>query len=253
MSKRLGIIQSRGLGDLVIALPIAHFYHRQGWEIYWPISEEFMPSMTGAAPWVKWIPVKTDQGPFFFDVPFERLKNFKCDEIICLYQALTGHPEFTERPEWQITGFDQIKYSIAQVPFLEKWRLSDCILRNAEREQALKDRLGLTGQPYVVVHTEGSNHHAYVDPDWVPDGWDQVKISPLTDNIWDWLGVIEGSEAVITVDSVYANIVDQMKWTEKIDCYFIPRSHIQLTPVLGGNWTYLDPGPDVLNKIRVFR
>ena len=34
MAKKLGLIQTRGLGDIIISIPIAHHYHRQGWEVY---------------------------------------------------------------------------------------------------------------------------------------------------------------------------------------------------------------------------
>jgi hypothetical protein len=39
------------------------------------------------------------------------------------------------------------------------------------------------------------------------------------------------------VDSVYANIVDQLGLGD--DRYFIQRSHIGLTPVQGQHWTWL--------------
>lgn len=184
----------------------------------------------------------------------ERLTNFKCDEIICLYQSLSSHPEFTRRPEFQITGFDQIKYHIAQVPFTHKWRLAECITRDPARELALKEKLNITpGQNYVVVHKQGSNFTATIDPQWIPQGWRSIEVTPITDNIFDWLGVIEGAEALIAVDSTVANIVDQLAITDQLDCYFIPRSHIHLTPVLGGSWTVLEPSPDVLKMISIFR
>lgn len=234
-NKRLGIIQSRGLGDLVIALPIARWYADRGWDIYWPICEEFHPSMSQAAPWVKWIPIQTDRGSFFYDVPMERLKNFKCDEIICLYQALTGH-KFHEEPYFQHTKFDQYKYIRAEVPFTEKWNLARCITRNPEREQALYDRV-ITNANYVVVHLEGSDHKATWDSSMVPPDWQTVYIEPLTDNIFDWLKVIEGAQSLVMVDSVYANLVDQLGLGD--DRYFISRSHIGLTPVQGQTWTWL--------------
>jgi hypothetical protein len=52
---------------------------------------------------------------------------------------------------------------------------------------------------------------------------------------------------------VVSNIVDQLRITESVDCYFIPRSHIHLTPVLGGAWTVLDPDPEVLRRISIFK
>lgn len=253
-TKKLGIIQSRGLGDIVIALPIANYYRQEGWEIYWPICEEFWGSVKETAPWINWIPVPTDSGAFFYDVPMQRLSNLGVENAICLYQALTGHPELQGRQEFQITKFDQVKYHAAGVPFLEKWNLKDCITRNPQREQAVKDQLKIReGDHYVVVHLEGSDHRASYDPSWIPEGWRTIEITNLTDSVFDWLAVLEGAQAIITVDSVFSNIVDQLKITESVDSYFIPRSHIHLTPVLGGSWTVLDPGEAVKKRIAIFR
>jgi len=236
MTKKLGIIQSRGLGDLVIALPIARYYHERGYEIIWPICQEFLSSMEPVAPWVKWVPIPTDpQGRFFYDVPMERLKNFKCDEILCLYQALTGH-KFHEEKYFQYTSFDQYKYIQAGVPFLAKWNLASCITRQPEREQALYDRV-VSNPNYVVIHLEGSDHRADFDRTIIPADWQQIEITNQTACLWDWLQVLEGAQSLIMVDSVFANIVDQLGIGE--DRYFIQRSHIGLTPVQGQHWTWL--------------
>jgi hypothetical protein len=252
--EKLGIIQSRGLGDIVIAIPIAKRYHDQGFEIYWPICEEFLGNVKNTVPWIHWIPIPADSGTFFYDVPMERLRNLKVENAICLYQALTGHPELVARPEFQITKFDQLKYHAAGVPFIEKWRLSECITRNPQREQALKENLGIQPEEkYVVVHLEGSNHKASFDPSWIPEGWRTIEVTAQTDCVFDWLSVLEGAQAIIAVDSIISNIVDLLKITETVDCYFIPRSHIHLTPVLGGTWTVLDPGEEVKKRIQIFR
>lgn len=254
MSKRLGIIQSRGLGDLVIALPIAKHYHDQGYEVFWPIDESFMSSMTASVPWIKWIPLEVDGNYYFYDTPLQRLKNFKCDEIICLYQALSSKPELALRPEFQITKFDQIKYSEAGVPFLNKWKLSECLVRNQDREQTLKDKVvNKEDKQYCVVHLEGSDHKAVFDRNCVPQDWQIIEIKPLTDSIFDWVGILEQASAIVCVDSVYANLIDQLGINNNVDCYFIPRSHIQLTPVMGGPWTYLEPDPETKKRITVFR
>jgi len=236
-NKRLGIIQSRGLGDIVIALPIARWYADQGWDIYWPICEQFVPSFKDSAPWVKWIPIPTDpQGRFFWDVPMERLKNFKVDETLCLYQALTGHPEFSNERWFQYTKFDQYKYIQAGVPFTQKWTLDQCITRDPQREGALYDKIVKNPQ-YAVVHLEGSDHRAKFDWSMIPEDCQAVEISQQSDSIWDWLKIIEGAQSIIMVDSVYANIVDQLGLGD--DRYFIQRSHIGLTPVQGQHWTWL--------------
>jgi hypothetical protein len=235
--KKLGIIQSRGLGDLVIALPIARWYHNEGWDIYWPIDDRFLADMQAGAPWVHWVPVPYDEpGRYFYDVPMERLRNLKVDETLCLYQHLTGH-KFSEEKYFQYTSFDQYKYIKAGVPFLEKWKLADCITRNSQREAALKEAV-VENPNYVVAHLEGSTVRASFDTSIIPEGWQCLEIRPIKGfTIWDWLGVIEGAQSIICVDSVYANMIDQLGLGS--DRYFIQRSHIGLTPVQGQDWTWI--------------
>ena len=250
MAKKLGIIQSRGLGDLIIALPIAKYYRDQGYDILWPVCTEFVSHMESVCAWVKWIPVPTDaQGKFFYDEPMARLKNFKCDEIICLYQSLSGHPEMTARPFFQIQKFDEYKYSVAGVPFHKKWTLCECIKRNEPREQALYDRL-VTNPNYAVVHTKGSSYECTPDLSAIPEDWQIIHIDEATDSLFDWLKIIEGAQAGIFIDSIFSNLVDQLDID--IDKYWIPRSHIQLTPVLGSTWTILECPPDSLAARPIF-
>lgn len=235
--KKLGLCQTRGLGDIVISLPIARHYHDQGYLVHWPIVDSWVAQMSRAVPWVKWIPIPPDSGAFFYDVPMQRLRNLQVDEVICLYQALTGH-RFHEEVYFQHTKFDQYKYIQANVPFLKKWQLAECITRDPVREQALYDRV-VKNPDYVVVHLEGSDHRAQFDSTIIPPEWQIIEITSQTDSIWDWLQVLEGAQSLVMVDSVFANLVDQLNIGE--DRYFIPRSHIGLTPVQGQTWTWLQP------------
>jgi hypothetical protein len=165
----------------------------------------------------------------------QRLRNFKVDETLCLYQALTGH-KFHEEKYFQYTKFDQYKYIKAGVPFLNKWKLAECIKRDPVKEQALYDRL--VGNPnYVVVHRKGSDFEAEVDLSIVPPEWQIIEITEQTDCIFDWLTILEKAQSLILVDSVFANLVDQLNIGE--DRHLIQRSHIGLTPVFGGHWNWL--------------
>ena len=73
MIKKIGLIQSRGLGDIHIALPIAFFYRQKGYEVYWPIYDKWIDQMNHYAPWIKWIPIKMSKD-FFFVEPLNILK-----------------------------------------------------------------------------------------------------------------------------------------------------------------------------------
>lgn len=250
--KKLGIIQTRGLGDIMIALPIALNYHEQGYHVHWPVVDAWVEQLAAQVPWVKWIPIQPDSGAFFYDTPMERLKNFGCDEVICLYQALTNHPEFTQAPWFQHTGFDQYKYHRAGVAFKDKLRLGACITRDPAREQALKAKIlgSDTQTPYVITHLNSSEQTVRYDPQIIPQGW---RVVPITNEgrIFDWLGLIESAEALIMTDSVMANLVDGLD-LEGPERYFVPQHHIQLTATLLGAWTYL-PNPDLKPTASIFR
>lgn len=237
--QKLGLIQSRGIGDICLALPIAKYYYDQDWSVHWPVCEEFWPSFRDTAPWVNWIPLPTDTaGKYFYFEPKRRLEALKCDEIIPLYQSLNVIPELSNVPWFQIQKFDEFKYTRAAVPFIKKWSLSECITRNAKREQSLYDTV--VKQPlYYVTHTVGSSFKSDPDVSELPSEWQRIEITELTDCVFDWLKIIEGAQALIMLDSVYANIVDQMQIP--VEKYWIPRSHIHLTPTLGMQWNILDP------------
>jgi hypothetical protein len=236
MTKKLGIIQSRGLGDIVIALPIARHYHNEGYEVLWPIAQEFVASVAKTVPWIKWIPLVVDSSNYFYETPMERLKNFRCDEILPLYQHLSNH-DFKDEAYFQYTKFDQYKYIKAGVNFLKKWQHKDCITRDLAAEQELYDRV-ITNPNYAVLHLEGSDHRAQFDQSMIPETWQIIEItSKETPSIFNWLTILERAESIVCVDSCIANLVDQMGVGE--DLYLIARSHIGLTPVYAQPWTWL--------------
>jgi len=250
MTKKLGIIQSRGLGDIVLALPIALHYKEQGYEVLWPITDVWVEQMQYYVPWIKWIPLQPDQGAFFYDIPKTLLKNFKCDEIVCLYNSLTGHPEFSQEPWFQHTAFDQYKYIRAGLPFKDKLRLPECITRDPAREQQLYDRIrGADTTPYIVTHLSSSEQTVTYDPEIIPQGW---QVIPITQegHIFDWLKIIEKAEVLIVTDSVFVNLIDGLD-LQGPERYFIPQHHIQLSATLLGNWNYLN-NPDLKPTARTF-
>jgi hypothetical protein len=196
--------------------------------------------MTDLAPWVSWHAVNTDSGSFFLEQPMKILNDLQCEEIIPLYQALTGQ-EFHTTEYFQHTKFDQYKYIRAGVPFKQKWQLADCIKRNLDREQQMLDRIKqqCKSRPFVLIHAQGSDHRAKFDTECLPKDWAHIEITAVTDQIADWLTALDQADAVILVDSVFSNLVDQLNLNTDEGRYFLPRSHIGLTPVLGQYWTWL--------------
>jgi hypothetical protein len=233
MPKKLGLIQSRGIGDIVIALPIAKWYHDRGVEVYWPIDSRFLSSFSSAVDYVRFLPFPfTPTLDGFLNDPKRLLKAMHCDRVVPLYSFLSNtavdHPAF-----FATLKFDEYKYAAAGVPFAEKWNLS--IRRNAQREQALYDRLVRNGE-YIVVHRQGSDAQrpAAIPPRFA--GLQVIEIDERTDCIFDWLLILERARFLLLLDSCFANLVEQLGFpNEKM---FILRSQIQFTPVLRSNWQY---------------
>jgi len=243
MSK-LGIIQSRGIGDIVIALPIAKHYADQGNEIYWPICEDFVSHFKDVAPWVNWMAVPVDAtGEFFLNTPLERLASVGIteeDDVIYLYQYLSSVPERTDPDLFAMMKFDQYKYAAAGVAFAKKWELDKCITRDPVREQALYDRV-VTKPRYMVYQGKASDVQYEIDLSGIEPGVERIEITELTDCIFDWLKIIEGAETIVLIDSVFANLIDQLKICEATDKYFMRKwnRRVDGNPVLLGAWGYI--------------
>lgn len=253
MAKKRGIIQSRGLGDIIIALPIARHYYLHGEEIIWPICEEFLDSFKDTVPWVTWVPMKTDpNGAYFLAQPLKIFKyhGIEDQDVLYLYQYLNTVPELTSAELFNILKFDQYKYWVANVPFLLKWTLRDCITRDPAREQALKDRLDLAPR-YCITHFKGSNFAVDIPVTFLDPAVQIVELTEfMTTNIFDWLGVLEGAEVFIGIDSCFANMVDQLELDISRKMW-IRRSPWDLTPVLGTRWEIVPTTLPIQEPVRV--
>lgn len=237
---RIGIIQTRGIGDIIIAAPIANHFIDQGHDVFWPIDLDFLEPFKYALPKINFLPVDKrivgkNTADFFIETPKKLLSSLQCDIVYTLYSHLTGY-DFGVLSK--AISFDAYKYAICGVPFSEKWNLK--INRNILRETDLFDKLGLSlDEKYVVFHDQGSVYNFDFNGDCNKriDIERRVRISPLTDNFLDWIGVIENSSGFFAVNSVYSNLVDQLGLD--IIKYFKSQTPAQWTPVFKTKWIYL--------------
>lgn len=237
---KLGLIQTRGIGDIVIALPAAQALIAAGNEIYWPIDESWIPDFAEAEPAVHWLPVTAaaHTQDYFLHQPRQLLATAGCDRQIVLYSYLTGLTVENERAAASLK-FDEYKYAVCGVPFMSKWQLR--LARNAEREDALREDLGLS-QPYAVIHLEGSNTKAQIEPSRLEilcHGLTRIEIAPGTARLLDWLGVIDGAACIIMIDSVFSNLVEQLGLAPQAKKYLVLRSPALFTPVYARGWQFL--------------
>ena len=262
---KLGIIQLRGAGDALIALPIAKYFYNQGHDVHWVIDKVFEKSFSYAAPYVNFLPLQVEEktiqsnirNPYWFETPRQMLMDAGCDEVVSFPYEEILHFTKIGMPSRLIdpvpiraknlglpfhTTFDQFKYAATNVPFEEKWNLD--IRRNKKQEKELYDRLVWDKRPYVVYHTSGAmgrikyelNVEALVNNLGLEDA-QLIEVTNITDNIFDWTSIIENCTCFIGIDSFFVNLVDQLQMN--IQKYFIRRSPTNFTPVLRGNWDYL--------------
>jgi hypothetical protein len=162
--------------------------------------------------------------------PMRLLKAQSCDKIIPLYSYLSG----TTVPNQAFSRslkFDEYKYAVAGVPFAEKWNLQ--FKRDHAREKALFDRV-VKQEHYIVRQLIGSNCAATAPVPTEFSSYQVIDIIELTDNIFDWLLVLEKAGLLILVDSCYANLIDQLNLS--VQKKFLLRSEIHFTPVFRGAW-----------------
>ncbi len=236
---KIGFIQTRGIGDIIIALPIAKYLVDQGHTVVWPVYEPFLRPFHEAAPYVQFLPLAGFEGDWMIPRPLELLKTSACDRIIPLQSYIQGRPDLVVRPDLaRVMKFDQYKYAVTSVPFREKWNLQ--INRNREREDALFARV-VRDEEFVVCHLVGSHVRADLDVQSMAGGRQVIEISDLTDNFFDWIAVIERAALRIMIDSCFSNLTDQLNIPGKK--IFLVRSAWEFTPVLLGDWTYLTQSP----------
>lgn len=262
---KLGIIQLRGAGDALITLPIAKHFYNQGHDIYWVIDKAFHEAFSYAAPYVNFLPLQVEEktiqsnirNPYWFETPRKMLMDVGCDEVVSFPYEEILHFKKIGMPSRLIdpvpvraknlglpfhTTFDQFKYAATCVPFEQKWNLD--IRRNIKQEKELYDRLITEEGPYVVYHTTGAMGRIKYELDikkFVESiglgNPNLIEVTNVTDNVFDWITIIEKSTCFIGIDSFFVNLVDQLEM--KIQKYFIRRSPTNFTPVLRESWNYL--------------
>ena len=238
MSKRVGLIQTSGIGDIIIALPIADYFIEQGHEVYWPIERSWQPAFREVKPEIHFIPLDPEPN-YWYETPLARLRELGCDPIIPLYSYLKSNENIPHRGLAASLKFDEYKYAVAGVPFARKWDLR--LRRNMQREMDLHRRLNIT-RPYICRHMSGKTvtYQIRVPREWENE-YQVVDISELTDSPFDWIYTLEHATKLILIDSCFANLVEQLNLPMEKRLLLVSR--LDGTPVMKNGWKFISPLP----------
>ena len=241
MAKRVAFLQTGGIGDLIMILPIVDYYEEQGWEVVWPIDARFITMFQSAKPSVKFLPVigwPVMDRNYYFDEPLKLLSVHNCEKTVNFYMPILGL-NFSDPRLAASLKIDEYKYAISGVPFSRKWKLK--YERDMAREEALYDNLKVTG-PYVCVHDEGANLKLPVPiSKEIDEKYRVVRVETLSDSIFDWRLTFERASKLFFIDGCFANLVEQLQL--RVEKHLVLRSHAIYTPVFRTGWkfTYFDP------------
>ena len=128
--------------------------------------------------------VKTDSDclPLYFKTPTIRIGFEHC------------------RKDWEKSFYDQVGLDYSDR--FSKFYIS----RDLEREKALEDKLNLP-EEYAFVNRTASTGSNDIE---LKTNLSLVELQPITDSLFDWIGVIEKAKEMHTIDSSIFQLIKQL-------------------------------------------
>lgn len=238
----IGLIQTGAIGDIIIAAPIAQYFKREGYNVFWPVDSQYIDYLRFAFEGIGFDPIdRLSHGfrsrAYFLDEPLVRLQKVACEKIFPLYSSLGDINNIVNPIYAGSLKFDEYKYAVCGLPFNEKWNLK--LNRDANRERELFQKLEINKNYVVLNNVTGSGEKI----DWplnIETIGDRqiVEVTSITDNPFDWLFTFENADALFFIDSMFANLVDQLQIGPP-NKFLKFRSSVSYTPVFRSGWTFI--------------
>jgi hypothetical protein len=229
--KKLGIIQPGRLGDVIILLPAMKYLHDKGYQIYWPIFENYIWMFVDVVDYVNFLPVHNCVQTCVRE-SYNLLQDiYKVDEIrdiACTFPDSVSTDEYMRRGDGLKEPFDVYKYELLKVPLEEKWNLS--LTRNLEMEDRLFNKI-VKKDKYIVYTFNFSGGNLNLSFDDVED----TQLINITEeyNIFHWIRILWAAETIVLVDSSMMNLVEQLNLPNQKILYTRPNGRL---PTIRNNW-----------------
>ena len=269
MTKKALFIQPGKLGDLIVTSPIAKAYHDKGYEIFWPVFDNFknyfdafdhVNSFTLEAKMDSFayyrnqridtvsLDIFINAGVTFFQNLSQWVYNhddFENFEIVDFCFTFPGHANDHNNQLTKIfmdenKNWIDLKYHLADVPLKERWNFS--WKRNKKKEQKLykfiseyaKKKYG--SSEYSIVHDyKGGRELSKVEVK-NPINFSYIKGY----EIYDWYKVLLNAQSITCVDSCLAHFVDVVPEFKEIEKHYLGCEQMHFHPymrnILLNNW-----------------
>lgn len=234
--KKFGLIQPGRNGDLIILIPAMKHMHDMGYEIYWPIFENYIPMYKDLVNYINFIPVRNN---VYTAVPesYDLLRNKYCvDTIVDVAATFPGSvctEEYVRSGDGYGENYDAFKYRLLNIPIDIKWKFSECIVRNDERENIVRQAYVMS-EKYVVANMTCSSGKVNVNID--TKGLPRIDVT-MDYSMFDWIGILEKADTIVLLNSGMLCLVEQMNMTNRKIVLKIPNGRL---PVLRNKWEIID-------------
>jgi hypothetical protein len=198
--KKLLLVQPGPFGDIFLCAPIAKWYADRGYEVHWPVTEKFIPTLKYFN-YVK--PILLSEEELHSD--WLRSDVMKIIPMMGEYDKVVNLADRGPHPTAQRfdENFELCKYRLAGIPFEEKNKL--VWTRDVEREESLFKLLELR-EPYAVLHAVDSLGQKADVPE-ISINTVEVRVIDGY-NIPDWYGVFVRASQIYCVESSVHQFMD---------------------------------------------
>jgi len=266
MAKKALFIQPGKLGDLVVTTPIAKYYHDMGYEVHWPVFDNFKNYFNafdhinsfclGAEmePYAYYRNERVDRrAPMVFmnagDRFFKKLNTFIKPEddyeIVDFCFTFPGHNNIENNKMTKVfieagKNWIDLKYHLAKTPLQKRWEF--CWNRDLPKENKLLDFISsfakkkYGSEKYSIVHTyTGGRDLRDVKVE------NPVNFSYIEGyEIYDWYEVLLNAQSIVCVDSCLANFVEVQPGLKDVEKHYLgseePHFHSYMRNILLNNW-----------------
>lgn len=200
--KSLLVIQPGRLGDIIICLPIAEYYHKIGYTVYWPVLPQYANTFLNIN-YANPIAIKNiDIGKIVSHIYKSKKKYTKTIDLSFGFEY-SAHTLWWEKESKKGISFVKYKYQLAEVE--EQYRSKLSWERNIDKENQLFQQLVLD-TPYFLVHTQTHNFELSLNIDSRSVYFNQIE----NYNIFDWYKVIINATEIHCIDSSLANFIETL-------------------------------------------
>lgn len=112
-------------------------------------------------------------------------------------------------------SWDEYFYYQHNIDFSHRWD-SFKVDRDMERELKLYGNLNPTNEEYVIVHKKGSDGIDRIDYSKIDGNFKKIFVENYTDNIFDYLTLIERAKEIHCIESSFHVLVDSLELNLKL-------------------------------------